>query len=153
MVNAIPHQIKASTPSRAVRRDTAKLPDMNPIEGMKNHRPYSAEVCSSIVTTTCEEAEERRRTETRAQRVAEEARIRRKRPNVGAEMTRRVRHKRGVARFRQLQHRPGEYRETHDRGEGEDCFRTACRGCRRSATRPWASAPRPRSRARSLRLP
>ena len=49
---AIPHQIKASTPSRVVSRDTAKLPAMNPIAGMKNHSPYSAEVRSSIVTTT-----------------------------------------------------------------------------------------------------
>ena len=52
MVSAIPHQIRASTPNRDVSRDTAKLPDMNPIEGMKNHSPYSAEVRSSTVTTT-----------------------------------------------------------------------------------------------------
>ena len=37
-------------------------------------------------------------------------------------MTRRGGPERGVAGLRQLQHRPGEYREAHDRGEGEDCF-------------------------------
>ena len=52
MVSAIPHQIKASMLKRAVSRDTAKLPAMNPIEGMKNHRPYSADVCPRSVTTT-----------------------------------------------------------------------------------------------------
>jgi hypothetical protein len=39
-------------PNRPVSRDTAKLPAMNPIEGTKNQRPYSADVCPSIVTTT-----------------------------------------------------------------------------------------------------
>ena len=53
MVSAIPHQIRASMPKRAVSRDTAKLPAMNPIEGTKNHRPYSADVRPSMVTTTC----------------------------------------------------------------------------------------------------
>ncbi len=38
---------------RRVSRDTAKFPAMKPIEGTKNHRPYSAEVRPSMPTTTC----------------------------------------------------------------------------------------------------
>jgi hypothetical protein len=39
-------------PKRAVRRETAKLPAMNPIDGTKNHSPYSADVRPSMLTTT-----------------------------------------------------------------------------------------------------
>ena len=52
MVSTMPHQIKASMLKRRVSRDTAKLPAMKPIDGTKNHRPYSAEVRPSMVTTT-----------------------------------------------------------------------------------------------------
>jgi hypothetical protein len=53
MVRAIPHHIKAWIPNCAVSRDTAKFPAMNPMEGTKNHKPYSADVWPSTVTTTC----------------------------------------------------------------------------------------------------
>ena len=52
MVSTMPQPIKASMVKRRVSRDTAKFPAMNPIEGTKNHRPYSAEVRPSMPTTT-----------------------------------------------------------------------------------------------------
>src|SRR5262249_23998676 len=67
-----------------------------------------------------EKAEEWRRSEPRAQRVAEEARACRERCEVGAEMTLPVWQRGQAARLRQGQRRPGEDRETHAGGENED---------------------------------
>ncbi len=52
-MNAIPHQISVSMLKRPLSRETAKLPAMKPIDGRKNHSPYSAEVRPSMVTVTC----------------------------------------------------------------------------------------------------
>ena len=72
------------------------------------------------VRRAAEKAEERRRAEPRAQRVAEETRACGERGHVGAKTTPSPRRGRKLVRFRQGQRRPGEYRQTENGREDED---------------------------------